>query len=771
MRAAVFGSLALTCVSIVGSGCLDRPVSPSQPEVTARVVEEVKQNKVNKIDLLFMIDNSSSMADKQSILGEAVPELVKRLIEPKCVDKDTGETVGDAVDNQCKIGVLDFDPIKDIHIGIISSSLGAHGANNKICDDPSDDRGKDGRDLPHNNDRGHLISRAIDGSAVPTFKNKGFLLYHPTAPGGLRTASELEGPFRSMVTGVGQHGCGYEASLEAVYRFLIDPEPYNIITISHDIGAIGSAVLSGIDQDLLAQRAEFLRPDSLVSIMIVTDENDCSIIDGGQGFYPLLNSDAGGSILSRGTSVCATNPNDRCCFNCRVADPPVGCTAPKDDAECSKPATTTNEDPPNLRCFNQKKKYGADFLHPVQRYIDGFRNAQIPNRNGQLVDNPLFANLSCQAGKVCPSLRDESLVFVGGITGVPWQLIAKNPSDLGAGYKTAEEIKNANLWFDLVGDPENAKGPIPPGNPHMVESVTPRAGLASPSSGATTDPIHGHEWDPSHADQPNADLQYACTFKLNMPKPCASHDDCDCGGTQAQLDGMKNPLCQNPTTNDFNPTQLRAKAYPGTRVLQVLKGLDPKQAIVASICPANVDQPGEKNYGYTPAIQALISRFGDVLRGRCLPRPLDVDDTGKVPCVVVEAFTTGGACDCKTEPGRVVADPNSITPAIRKAGDCFCEIEQIEDAAAQDLCKTNVDPGSAAGNGWCYIDPAHGKGGKADRRQCELVAKCAATERRLIKFVNPASEPRSGATAFIMCQEKALDSAERKSEGDVCATN
>jgi hypothetical protein len=192
---------------------------------------------------------------------------------------------------------------------------------------------------------------------------------------------------------------------------------------------------------------------------------------------------------------------------------------------------------------------------------------------------------------------------------------------------------------------------------------------------------------------------------------------------------------------------------------------------VASICPANVDQPGEKNYGYTPAIQALISRFGDVLRGRCLPRPLDVDDTGKVPCVVVEAFTTGGACDCKTEPGRVVADPNSITPAIRKAGDCFCEIEQIEDAAAQDLCKTNVDPGSAAGNGWCYIDPAHGKGGKADRRQCELVAKCAATERRLIKFVNPASEPRSGATAFIMCQEKALDSAERKSEGDVCATN
>src|SRR6185503_14009258 len=101
MRAAVFGSAALTCLSTVGSGCLDRPVAPATPQVTARVMEQVKQNKVNKIDLLFMIDNSSSMADKQAILGEAVPELVKRLIEPKCVDRDSGEIKGDPVNNEC----------------------------------------------------------------------------------------------------------------------------------------------------------------------------------------------------------------------------------------------------------------------------------------------------------------------------------------------------------------------------------------------------------------------------------------------------------------------------------------------------------------------------------------------------------------------------------------------------------------------------------------------------------------------------------------------
>jgi hypothetical protein len=763
MRAAGLGSLMLTCVSIVGSGCLDRPVAPATPQVNARVMEQVKQNKVNKIDLLFMIDNSSSMADKQAVLGEAVPELVKRLIEPKCVKKDTGEIIGDAVNNQCPTGVLDFEPIKDIHIGIISSSLGSHGANNQICDDSND-----GRTEPHNNDRGHLISRAVGNIPVPTFKNKGFLLYNPSEDGGLKTVSAVVEPFRSMVTGVGQHGCGYEASLEAVYRFLIDPEPYNTITISDDIGGAGSAVLNGVDQDLLAQRADFLRADSLVSIMIVTDENDCSIVDGGQGFYPILNSPLGGSMLPRGTSACATNPNSECCFSCGAANPPSACPAPKDDPECQKPATDVNEDPSNLRCFNQKKKYGQDFLYPVQRYIDGFGNTKIRNRKGELVDNPLFLDLTCKNGTACQPQRDKGLIFVAGITGVPWQLIARNPSDLGEGYKSAKDILEQNIWPDLVGDLANPQGPVLPSNAHMVESVMPRASLAGPTSAATADVIHGHEWDPSQAQHKNADLQYACTFPLKEPKPCPTDLDCDCFGSPTQVAGMKNPLCQNPADNSFSTVQLRAKAYPGTRILQVLQGLDPEQAIVASICPANVMDPTRKDYGYTPAIQALISRLRTALRGRCLPRPLEVDSDGMVPCVVVEAFKGAGKCDCQGQPGRIAADPTLLTPEIEEAGDCFCEMLQIDKPQAQELCKTSPDPGGAAGHGWCYIDPAQGADGKPDKRQCGLVAKCPATERRLIKFVDAASEPRPGATAFIMCQEKAFDPAAGKGEADVC---
>ncbi len=41
---------------------------------------------VEKVDLLFAIDNSASMGDKQGLLATAVPVLVSRLLNPNCVD-------------------------------------------------------------------------------------------------------------------------------------------------------------------------------------------------------------------------------------------------------------------------------------------------------------------------------------------------------------------------------------------------------------------------------------------------------------------------------------------------------------------------------------------------------------------------------------------------------------------------------------------------------------------------------------------------------------
>ena len=174
LRKALFGALAFTSVSIVAGGCLDRPVAPATPTVSARIVTPAKQNKVSKIDLLFMIDNSSSMADKQSILAQAVPDLVRRLVDPVCINPMTGQQVGNRnPDGSCNMGEPDFEPVKDIHIGIISSSLGGHGSTG-VCDDP-DPR----KTLPHNDDHGHLVARDVMDMPVPTFMNQGFLNWNP----------------------------------------------------------------------------------------------------------------------------------------------------------------------------------------------------------------------------------------------------------------------------------------------------------------------------------------------------------------------------------------------------------------------------------------------------------------------------------------------------------------------------------------------------------------------------------------------------------------
>jgi len=762
VRGAFLSAVAVTTVAVIGSGCLDRPVAPATPLVSARVVELAKQNKVNKIDLLFMIDNSSSMADKQNIMGDAVPELVDRLIEPKCVDPLTLRTVGNAVNGVCAVGELDFEPIKDIHIGIVSSSLGNHGASG-VCEDSIDISLN--RMDPHNNDQGHLVSRGNGGAPVQTFSGKGFLYYNPSAMGGLGSAAAVATPFTEMVKGVGQHGCGYEASLEAVYRFLVDPDPYATIRIDLSIGGFGQALLNGTDTMLLAQRKDFLRPDSLVSIMIMTDENDCSVIDGSQGFYALLPPvpGTGRSVLKPGTSKCKDNPNDQCCFNCGVQQSPPGCPSAQQDPACQTGELPVIDDQPNLRCYDQKRRYGADFLYPVQRYVDGFTKPKVANRKGEMVDNPLFSDLTCTSGAGCAATRDKSLVFVAGIVGVPWQDIALDPADLNKGYKTAKQIDEDGTWNVILGDPLNPGGPVSPSDTHMVESIKPRNGLPGPGSGPTADIKHGHEWDPSKdTSQPNADLQYACVFDLLPSKTCKEPSDCDCFGTN--LDQIANPLCQNPQ-GAYTNEQLRAKAYPGTRILQMLRGIESSQAIVASICPANVRDKTKDDYGYSPAIRALVGRLRNALRGRCLPRTLEVvtegERQGNVPCVVVEAFKDT-KCNCNNEPGRKTAEGDIITDAMYERdsngnakNNCFCEILQLT-AEPQHQCKTNLNPPANAGNGWCYVDPQQGSDGKFDMAQCAVVRSCPATDKRLIKFINTNSEPRPGATAYIMCQEKSF---------------
>ncbi|MCA9595675.1 MAG: hypothetical protein KC776_20310 [Myxococcales bacterium] len=766
VRAGLAGLTAVAAISGLATGCLDRPVSPASPNTTNVFVDQIRQQSVDKIDLLFMIDNSISMADKQAILADAVPELAKRLVTPICVDATDHTTpTGQYATPDCPGGSEpEFKPIRDIHIGVISSSLGGHGGD--VCEG-----GAEGQ-----NDRARLIASVRGG--IPSYNGLGFLWWDPDGKGnppGQNNDSALFNDFSANVKGPGEQGCGYEASLESWYRFLVDPQPPGAVakdpttgltTVSTcdpaaegqdcDPGNGQPGICTGgicADKTLLEQRQNFLRGDSLVAVIMLSDENDCSIRDDGQAWLVSTS----GSPVPRATSACNSNPDDPCCFSCGQLAP-QGCTPTDQDVECQKGAYDQNtEDTPNLRCWEQKRRFGVDWLYPIKRYIDGLTQQRIFNRTGQEVPNPLFANSSGTS-------RDPSLIFLAGIVGVPWQLISdaasqSDPNTLN--YLNAGDID----WSKIIhsGSPgPGVSGYGPPGDPHMIESVVPRANLPDPNSAPGADPYSGHEWLPA-----NDDLQYACIFPLEQPRNCqGATGGCDCktGGDPGYA--LNNPLCQD-TGGGYSYTQRLAKAYPGLRQLEVLHDFG-ENSIVASICPKNTSDKTAASYGYNPAVGAIIERLKEALNVKCVNRPIAVNvnpDTGETEtqCAVVEVSATqNGACNCDGNANRGPVDPKLVSPVFKQLaalGQCgpgsasgipcdavnFCQCE-INEASNKQSCENDPD-GATQGIGWCYIDAELGIGNPA------LVSQC--NPPRQLRFVGN-DTPASGATVFIACLGKIL---------------
>lgn len=741
-------ALLAFAAAISSGGCLDRPLcADCAPETTNVFATRVQTSGVDKVDLLFMIDGSVSMADKQELLARAVPPLLARFVNPLCVD-DQGRPNGEQSENgQCKSGTAQFPPVPDIHIGVISSNLGAAGADSCAATGMFDD------------DHAWLIPRVRPEEQLDSYDGTGFLAWDPrgdrNVPPGSNDAVKLGLDFKSHVSAVRENGCGLEASLESWYRFLIDPNPPERIVIEND-----RAVAVGTDTALLEQRARFLRPDSLVAIVMLTDENDCSLQRRpdarwvGQQSHPDWPQ---GVRMPRGSSACATDPNDPCCRPCtsQESSPPPGCGALANDPECQKNdgLLTREEDPVNLRCFDQKRRFGVDLLEPVEKYIRALTADTVFDSAGQEHPNPLFV---APPGK---APRAKNLVFLAGIVGVPWQDIATPESLTGPGlaYLTPEQLVQQGRWELILGDP--SKG-IPPKDPHMIESVAPRSGthpfvsdgiLAPPTTAnPRADVISGHE----QVTQARDDLQYACIFELPNPRDCSGKGaSCDCNLSE----GDQRPLCRPPGGGPVGTTQYFAKAYPGTRHLQVLKGLG-SQGVVASICPKvtqSSDPEADPNYGYNPAVESLFASIAKPLSKQCLGRAPALDDSGQLRCVVVEA-QLGGTCDCSL-PGRTPARPEVMRTIRRDMAEdsacdtpggppcssiCGCELQEAE-GAALDACRTQRDPASQA-PGYCYIDPAAGIGDPA------LVRDCPDTKKRILRFVGP-DTPATGTFAYMAC--------------------
>jgi len=585
------------------------PDLPDFGDTAARVkATKIRLSRVGSVDLLLVVDNSISMADKQSELGRRIPQLIKTLTNPD-IDPTTGKPK--------------TPPIADLHVGIISTALGSHGTS--PCR-PSGAR--------HNDDHGHLLPRDGEGggdgfyvetdsgepksAACPTpvaaspitwvfdpTKDPKAMFHGPEQSAALQTSTSC------VVQSVNDDGCGLEATLESMYHFLIDPAPYETADVACKLFASGddcgtnSILPKGVDSTLLAQRNAFLRPDSLLAIVILSDENDASLHAEGTNWLPWA---LGEGLMPRGWAACEKAPDD---FEPdTVADYTTlhttygcwSCNERPGDPNCSRawPGTSFNNDidARNMRAFHHVQRFGHNYLWGRARYVDGLTKATVVGSDGKMGPNPIFAG----------GLRTRELVVVAGIVGVPKPLVTDSSGNLKA-------LTEAD-WDKLIS-PDLGKRDL-----HMIESIAPRAGIAKYAGDPTVDPINGGDRDVPGGE----DLQYACIaprVSSGITRPCEVKDA-----------WKTNPLCAK------DGTQPRFKAYPGLRELRVLHDIG-ASGLVASICDKS----------FSPAIQGLTDRLQRVVSGQCLFTPLDPMPTGELDCLALEVFpdpTYGTKTTCET---------------------------------------------------------------------------------------------------------------------------
>jgi hypothetical protein len=611
------------------------PATPSTPSDGTPVFGEEAATAggvrlSDKIDLLFVIDNSVSMGDKQQIFSAAIPDLLERLVNPPCLNRELTESVQPATaEAACPGGFArQFAPVKDIHVGIVTSSLGAHGADDPVagCSEAA-------------SDKAHLIGAIERGRGVPSYRGLGFLSWDPqqrSAPPGAADLTALEGGFVDMVATVGESGCGFEAPLEAMYRFLMDPAPHaGIERVACNASDPGQSCARpvGVDETLLEQRDAFLRPDSVVAILMLADEDDCSIRDTDIGWWHTDNTRG----ITRASAACDADPDSACCYSCSF-ETPAGCPAKEQDTGCCSPGedgsacrVQTLISPQeererlgqNLRCFDQKRRYGYDYLYPVERYVLGLTSPWLPEGfdehgapltdaqgNVRFARNPLYSQPLDDRGNV----RAKEQVFFVGIVGVPWQDVATDQTRDVPGQLDlipASDFAENGLWERILGT--GTTGGLPE-DPFVRESTLPRSGVHPltndpilPPESTTLNAINGKEravFD---------DLQYACIFPLPVVRSCAEGSAnagpaCDCRADR--FDG--NPLCWDETTNTYGTDQHFAKAYPAPRILSVLQGVG-EQAVVASICPKNMTDTNARDYGYRPVIGTFVKQAARIL--------------------------------------------------------------------------------------------------------------------------------------------------------------
>ena len=165
-----------------------------------------------KVDILFVVDNSGSMAEEQANLARNFPLFMQAL------------------------GTTDDPAGPDLHVAVVSSDLGAGAGTFSISCPVGGDQGLFCRGLAP-------APQAVDFCArcgVDTSQGRFLRSRNPNFAGSISDAF-------SCMARLGTSGCGFE----------------------HTLGALTSALTA-------AQNGPFLRDDAYLAFVLITDEDDCT---------------------------------------------------------------------------------------------------------------------------------------------------------------------------------------------------------------------------------------------------------------------------------------------------------------------------------------------------------------------------------------------------------------------------------------------------------------------------------------------------------------
>lgn len=209
------GMLSICACAVLCFGCLERDIGPIDPHVSRFFETVVGGDGVGDVDLLFVIDDSGSMFEEQDSLRREIPLLVEGLANPPLDDA----------------GRPQWNPVESLRIAIVTTNVGTRGFRAEprrvgMC--AAND---------YWGDAGALV---VDGSCSPD-----------TVHTWSSESGESPADFADRIgciADVGTDGCGLEQPLAAT-MLALEADP------------------------------DFPRDDALLAIVVLSDEEDCSLAD------------------------------------------------------------------------------------------------------------------------------------------------------------------------------------------------------------------------------------------------------------------------------------------------------------------------------------------------------------------------------------------------------------------------------------------------------------------------------------------------------------